>query len=128
MYSYSYFLGDRYKSYPNIIWVLGGDVKADDGGDFRAHYRAMAEGIITGITGDTAKWNEDSPLWDAALMTYHPDGGPMKNSSRWFHQDAWLDFNMIETFTFMDYVYKAVRQDYDLRDPIKPTVMGRACL
>ncbi|MCB0688598.1 MAG: DUF4038 domain-containing protein, partial [Saprospiraceae bacterium] len=114
----------RYRSNDHIIWVLGGDVQADFGGDFLGHYRSMAEGIIFGITGQNIAWNENSPYWNYALMTYHPDGSPMKNSSTWFHDDAWLDFNMIETFVNVNSVYEAVTQDYTLSDPIKPTVMG----
>ena len=124
MRSYGRFLGERYRSSANIIWVLGGDVQADAGGWFLDHYRSMAEGIITGITGETVRWNEDSPLWDHALMTYHPDGSPLKNSSLWFHDDPWLDFNMIETHRHRDSVYRAVHSDYELSDPVKPTVMG----
>ncbi len=121
---YGEFLGARYKDYSNIIWVLGGDVKADAGGDFLDHYRSMAEGILTGITGEEVPWNEESPYWDYALMTYHPDGTPFKNSSTWFHHDLWLDFNMIETFRHRDLVYEAVQKDYALSVPVKPTVMA----
>lgn len=124
MQAYGIFLGKRFLAYSNIIWILGGDVKADDGGDYLDHYRAMAEGIINGITGETIAWNEASPRWDYALMTYHPDGAPMRNSSHWFHNDPWLDFNMIETFNHVDSVYSAVRQDYILDNPVKPTVMA----
>jgi len=121
---YGEFLGERYRKYSHIIWVMGGDVKADDGGDFLEHYRAMAEGIIEGITDKKVKWNEDSELWEYAMMTYHPDGSPFLNSSRWFHEDPWLDFNMIETWQNRDSVYQAVRQDYVLTNPVKPTVMA----
>lgn len=124
MKSYGKFLGERYSDFENIIWVMGGDVKADAGGDFRPHYRAMAEGIVQGLTGKEAFWNQPSPLWDYALMTYHPDGAPYHNSSTWFHKDVWLDFNMIETFNNRDDVYQAVYNDYQLADPIKPTVNG----
>jgi len=124
MRSYGEFLGKRFRGYSNIVWVLGGDVQADAGGNHLDHYRSMAEGIITGITGEKVSWNEDSPLWDYALMTYHPDGSPLKNSSLWFHDDPWMDFNMIETHKSRDKVYQAVQQDYALADPVKPTVMG----
>ena len=124
MFDYGKFLGSLLEEYTNIIWVMGGDVQADKNGDFLGHYRSMAEGIIFGLTGKKAKWNERSPLWNQALMTYHPDGVPLLNSSKWFHKDAWLDFNMIETFKHRDQIYQAVQQDYDLKDPIKPTVMG----
>jgi len=124
MRSYGEFLGKKFMGYSNIVWVLGGDVKADAGSDHLDHYRSMAEGILTGITGETARWDEVSPLWDQALMTYHPDGSPLKNSSLWFHNDPWMDFNMIETHRSRDKVYQAVQQDYALVDPVKPTVMG----
>jgi hypothetical protein len=124
MKSYGRFLGERYRSFSNIIWVLGGDVQADAGGQYLDQYRSMAEGIVTGITGEIVRWNEDSPWWEFALMTYHPDGSHLKNSSRWFHDDPWLDFNMIETHRHRDMVYQAVRSDYELSDPVKPTVMG----
>jgi hypothetical protein len=121
---YGEFLGERYKTFSHLIWVMGGDVQADAGGPYLGHYRAMAEGIITGILGETVRWNQESPFWDHALMTYHPDGSPMRNSSRWFHADPWLDFNMIETHRSRNKVYAAVQQDYMLRDPKKPTVQG----
>jgi len=124
MNGYGNFLGQRFQDYSNIIWVMGGDVAADAGGDFLHHYRSMAEGIITGIAGETVQWDEESPLWDYALMTYHPDGTPLLNSSEWFHNDPWLDFNMIETYQSRNMVYKAVQHDYILDSPVKPTVMG----
>ncbi len=124
MKTYGEFLGKRYRQYSHIIWVMGGDVQADDGGDYLQHYRAMAEGVVKGITGEAVKWNEKSDLWDYALMTYHPNGLPMRNSSEWFHQDPWLDFNMVETWQHRDSVSQAVRQDYLMIDPVKPTVMG----
>ncbi|MEM9674738.1 MAG: DUF4038 domain-containing protein [Bacteroidota bacterium] len=124
MKSYGEFLGSRYQAYDHIIWVLGGDVKADGEGDYLPHYRAMAEGILTGVTDKKVAWNAPSPLWDQVLMTYHPDGAPFLNSSTWFHTDPWLDFNMIETFKNRESVYEAVAIDYGLENPIKPTVMG----
>ncbi|MDF9797156.1 hypothetical protein OKW21_002419 [Catalinimonas alkaloidigena] len=124
MHAYGKFLGERYRNENHLIWLMGGDVKADDGGDYLGHYRAMVEGILNGITDETVSWNEESPLWDFALMSYHPDGAPYLNSSDWFHKDAWLDFNMIETFTNVNDVYASVLEDYRITDPIKPTVMG----
>lgn len=116
-------MGKRYGSEPQIIWVNGGDVNADDGGDFLPEYRLWAEGLIKGITGEAIEWNEKSELWNAALMTYHPSGAPMINSSKWFHNDPWLDFNMIETHVYRDKIATSIRQDVKLNPP-KPTVMG----
>ncbi len=124
MKEYGKFLGERYGTFQHIIWVMGGDVKADDGGDYLSHYRAMAEGIIQGVTGKKIRWDQDSEYWDYAFMTYHPNGIPLLNSSRWFHKDPWLDVNMVETWQHRDSIYLAITQDYELTDPVKPTVMG----
>jgi len=42
MAGYGKFLGQKFKSYSNIIWVMGGDVQPDLGGNYLNHYRAMA--------------------------------------------------------------------------------------
>lgn len=123
IFQYGEFLGKRYGNEPNIIWVNGGDVAADNGGDFLPHYRLLAEGLLKGATGQNAKWDKESELWDEILMTYHPDGNPMVNSSKWFNNDPWLDFNMIETYVHQDSIVRAIWQDLNLENP-KPTVMG----
>jgi hypothetical protein len=38
------FLGKRYGNEPHIIWISGGDVQADQGGDYLPYYRLLAEG------------------------------------------------------------------------------------
>jgi len=120
---YGRFLGKRYGDEPNIIWVSGGDVSADGGGDYRQHYRLFAEGLVKGATGESVKWNEENEAWDEVFMTYHPAGTPMKNSSTWFHDDPWLDFNMIETHIHKDYIAASIRQDL-AKGPLKPTILA----
>lgn len=123
IFQYGEFLGKRYGGNPNIIWVNGGDVKANAGDPFLQHYRLLAEGLAKGITDKSVKWDEDSEVWDSIFITYHPDGTPMLNSSTWFHNDSWLDFNMIETYINRDSVAAAVRQDLSL-ESLKPTVLA----
>ena len=121
------FLGKRFKSSPNIIWVMGGDVKPVQGNkgiNKLAVYRSMAEGIMRGVTGKEVAWNDDNPARHEVFITYHPNGEPYKNSSDFFHTEPWLDFNMIETFVNRDQVYDAVLRDYFLDNPAKPTVQG----
>lgn len=109
--AYGKFLADRYKNEPHIIWVLGGDTAPTAGvGDRRAVYRAMAEGIVAGGGGQ-----------DNVLLTYHPC--PPRSSSEWFHDDPWLDFNMIETHKSQDRVVGVVTTDYN-KIPTKPTMLG----
>jgi hypothetical protein len=102
---YGKFLGNRYKNSPNIIWILGGDRKGEGYLDL---WRAMAEGIKS--TGDTH------------LMTLHPTA-PF-SSSDWFHEEPWLDFNIMQTghFRFDDEnSYLMIERDYK-KKPVKPTL------
>jgi hypothetical protein len=78
--TYGAYLGERYRAAP-IIWVLGGDRIPEQDQHF-AIIRAMAEGLRQGDQ-------------DTHLMTYHPQGG--RSSSEFFHDDAWLDFNMFQS-------------------------------
>lgn len=105
--AYGKFLADRYKNEPHVIWVLGGDT---DPGNKINVYRAMAEGIVEGGGGQ-----------DNVLMTYHPC--PPRSSSEWFHDNPWLDFNMIETHKSQDRVVGVVTTDYN-KTPTKPTMLG----
>lgn len=112
-YGYGRWLGDRYRSRRNIIWILGGDVAGDDGGLLEV-WRALARGIAGGVTG-----RED---YSRTLMTYHPCGEPCASSS-WFHTDAWLSFDMIETHTNPEKIAPMISADYHLPGA-KPTGIG----
>jgi hypothetical protein len=76
---YGRYLGTRYRGRPNVIWILGGDRNPDGREEV---WRAMAAGIAEGDGGNH-------------LMTYHPMGA--SSSSKWFHGDEWLDFNMLQS-------------------------------
>ncbi len=102
---YGRFLGERYRNRPNLIWVSGGD-RIPTGRE--SVYRALAYGLREGDLG-------------THLITYHPCGG--RSSSQFFHQDDWLDFNMIETWTDWPKVYPMVLADAFLL-PLKPVVLG----
>jgi hypothetical protein len=83
---YGRWLANRYKNKNNIIWVLGGDRIPDD--KAMAIWRSMAAGIAEGSGGH-----------DKALMTFHPQPNSVEDggSSKYFHNDEWLDFNMLQT-------------------------------
>lgn len=107
-YGYGQWIGNRYKDYPNIIWINGGD--RDGGGDNYPVWNALAEGI------KSADKNH--------LMTYHPWGE--HSSSEWFHKAHWLDFNMCQTgHGQRSYaIYKRIiARDYNLK-PEKPCFDG----
>jgi hypothetical protein len=112
--------------------VLGGDTKAQFQGydknqrysdyDYRHIYRAMAEGMVFGATGKSPKWNERDPAWDEVFLTYHPNGDYPYGSSQWFHADAWLDAHGVEVWKEVHDVYRAMLDDYQLSDPVKPSL------
>jgi hypothetical protein len=102
---YGRWLGRRYRSAPNIIWINGGDRIATG---FEEVYRELARGLREGDGG-------------AHLITYHPCG--WRSSSQYFHNEDWLDFNMIETWTEWSKIYPAIISDA-LRIPAKPVVLG----
>jgi hypothetical protein len=108
--TYGEFIGGRFADRPNIIWILGGDRPPEnEGKDYRPVWRAMAEGIRSRDTRH--------------LMTYHCWGE--NSSSKWLHQEQWLDFNMIQSGhrTKEMHNYDWVTADYRL-DPPKPTFDG----
>lgn len=129
---YGAFLGERYRNEANILWVLGGDAKAQIKGydknqnytdyDKRHVFRAMAEGVAEGVTGQELSWNEPHPAWDQLFITYHPDGDAADNSSQWFHKDPWLDANGVEVWREVGDLYVTMLGDYELDDPVKPSL------
>lgn len=110
--AYGRWIGDRYKNRSNIIWILGGDRNPRDGSSDVAIWRAMAEGIQTGVGGA-----------DRALMTFHPQpNGMAGGASQWFAGDNWLDFNMHQNGHCRDTpVYDYIGVSYN-RTPTKPTM------
>ncbi len=105
---YGEWLGKRYKD-AGLIWILGGD-RSVDSDEQKEIIRAMAKGLRKGDGG-------------AHLQTFHPPGG--SGSAKWFHDDAWLDFNMRQNGHTAEFTgrYDATRVDYD-RKPTKPVFDG----
>jgi hypothetical protein len=105
---YGEWLGRRYKD-AGIIWILGGD-RSVDWEDQKEIIRAMARGLRKGDGS-------------SHLMTFHPPGGA--GSSKWFHDDDWLSFNMRQNGHVAEFTgrYDKTREDYD-RTPIKPVIDG----
>jgi len=105
---YGQWLGSRYANKPNIVWIMGGDRRGNECGENDPEiWRALAIGI------KSADPNH--------LMTYHPRG--FTSSSYWFHDDAWLDFNMFESWRRPKFIHPAASADYK-RSPAKPVVNG----
>jgi len=111
---YGRWIGNRYKNQKNIIWILGGDRNPRNESDV-AIWRAMAEGIAEAVGGN-----------NKALMTFHPQPNAVEDggSSKWFHNDAWLDFNMFQTGHCRENnLWDRIEVVYN-RKPIKPVLDG----
>ncbi len=75
---YGRFLAERYKDEPNIVWIIGGDIR----GDVKPEVWETLARTIKSIDKNH-------------LMTFHPFGRSI--SALWFHEAEWLDFNMFQS-------------------------------
>ncbi|MBI5917608.1 MAG: glycoside hydrolase family 140 protein [Bacteroidetes bacterium] len=113
---YGRWIGNRYRNRTNIIWVIGGDRDPRDGSPDVEIWQALAAGVEEGTGGG-----------DRALMTFHPQPERIEaSSSRWFHNDNWLDMNMLQTGHCDDTpVWQRMEADWE-RSPAKPFLNGEA--
>ncbi|MCB0640706.1 MAG: glycoside hydrolase family 140 protein [Phaeodactylibacter sp.] len=113
--SYASWLAERYAAKNNIIWLNGGDAKGDQ-------QMAIWQAIGQAISAHAPRH----------LITFHPFG--RTQSSWWFHETDWLDFNMFQSghrrydqddtvLAYGEDNWKYVRDDY-ARAPTKPTLDG----
>lgn len=115
-YQYSRWIGERFKNKTNLIWMIGGDRNAVyKDKDYRNVFRAMAEGVADGVNGIDQQ--DQKADYSTTLMSYHPRKW-QPNSSEWFHNEPWLDFNSMQDQP-SDQI-TATEHDYKL-SPIKPT-------
>jgi hypothetical protein len=115
--AYTAWLANRYKNNWNIVWLNGGDIRGSD---------SMS---TWNIMGKTLRNNDPHHL-----ITFHPFG--RTSSSQWFHDAAWLDFNMFQSghrsydldtskneHRFGPDNYRFLHIDYNLK-PTKPSLDG----
>ena len=110
---YASWLAERYKHQSNVIWLNGGDIK---GSDETATWQAIGS-VLQQIT-------------QGQLITFHPFG--RTQSSTWFHNETWLDFNMFQSghrrynqdtigLSYGEDNWRYVVDDYG-KTPVKPTL------
>ena len=76
--AYGKFLAEGYKDAPNIVWMIGGDIRGD---------------VKTDVWEALARTIRDIDTHH--LMTFHPRG--RTTSAAWFNNADWLDFNMFQS-------------------------------
>ena len=112
---YATWLAKRYKEKSNVIWLNGGDIKGSD------------STVIWNTIGSTIR-----EICPGQLITFHPFG--RTQSSDWFHNEKWLDFNMFQSghrrydqdtigLSYGEDNWKYVVNDYN-KIPFKPTMDG----
>lgn len=99
---YGEWIGRRYKDRKNILWCLGGDrMPVHKGVDYRPVWRAMAEGIAYGVTGEHLSYDKDPEKWKKLLMTYHAchekETGKCSSFSGFPENEAWISFCMLQS-------------------------------
>lgn len=112
-YIFGKWIGNRYKDFDNVIWIIGGDRNPRENSTDVAIWNQMAEGIAQAAGG-----------YDETQMSYHPQPKENGGSSTWFHNEPWLDFNMHQTGHCANQgTYKHIFHDYKLT-PTKPVLDG----
>ena len=115
--AYARFLARRYRDRPNIVWINGGDIQGDVVPD------------VWEAIGSTLRAEDPNHL-----ITFHPFG--RMQSSKWFHDREWLDFNMFQSghrtyaqdneakdLRYGEDNWRYVETDY-ARTPVKPVLDG----
>jgi hypothetical protein len=111
---YGKWIGNRYKDRKNIVWVMGGDRNPRNERELSI-WRNMANGI-----GEAAGGH------DKVLITFHPQPNDLDEagSSKYFHNDEWLDFNMLQTGHCRENnVWDRIQVAYN-KAPVKPVLDG----
>jgi len=103
--AYGRWLGERHKDCPNVVWINGGDRWP---AEYAPVWQALGRGLHEGSGG-------------AHLITFHVCG--WHSSSQCFHNEDWLDFNFVQTWTDWTQIHAAVTTD-GLMTPRKPVLLG----
>lgn len=97
-------IAHRYRNAPNIVWSTTPHAIPE----FAPVLRELMAGLREGDAG-------------AHLITCKPDPGPY--SSSFIHAEPELDFNSIQTWTWVERIYPLVTADYQ-KEPVKPVLMA----
>jgi hypothetical protein len=115
MTAYGTFLGNRYKSYPNIIWVLGGDADPAQTSIY-IKLSELAAGIksvdtVHLMTFEASRWTSGNPA----------PGGGYSSLDVWSGPPFWLDLNWV--YLMPTSIPSGVASNYS-RSPWLPPFLG----
>jgi len=97
-------IAQRYQTVPTIVWSMTPEAKPE----FAPLLRELAAGLREGDGG-------------YHLITFKPDPAP--HPAGFLHDEAWLDFSVMQTWKWVEAIYPMVTLEYNLK-PVKPVLMG----
>jgi hypothetical protein len=97
-------LAGRYKDVPTIVWSMTPEARQE----FVPVLRELAAGLREGDGG-------------THIITFKPDPAPY--SSSFIHDEKWLAFDSMQTWSSVNLIYPMVTKDYGLK-PVKPVLMA----
>jgi hypothetical protein len=115
MTAYGTFLGNRYKGYPNIIWVLGGDADPAQSSIF-SKLSALAEGIKSSDTVHLMTFEASRSTNGVPVV----DGG-YSSLDAWREPPSWLNLNWL--YLTPTTIAKGAATNYS-RSPWLPPFLG----
>ncbi len=94
--AYGEFLAKRYKDFPNVIWIIGGDIQGDI-------HPEVWEALATSIKS----------IDKNHIMTYHPRG--RYTSAKWWSKADWMDLHTFQS-GHRKYGQRMGNKDYPIPD------------
>jgi len=124
-YAFGNWVGKRYASKTNIIWLAGLGIPQNSYFDIRSQVNALAKGIADGVNGVSN--NVGVTDYSTTLMGYYTWRWSY-TSAHWFGSEDWLDFNSVAEVPGREgtsqFQIPELESDY-ARTPVKPTwLMG----
>jgi hypothetical protein len=120
-YRFGQWIGKRYASHSHVLWIVSGEYDAING--YRLPISAEQKSIFVSMARGLGEAHNGTQL-----MTIHP--GAALTSSKDFHEEPWLDFNMLQSGHLIDSAaykmpdtYELIARDYALAHT-KPVLDG----
>ena len=120
-YRFGQWIGKRYAAHSHVLWIISGEYDAIN--SYRLPISAEQKSVFISMARGLREAHNGTQL-----MTIHP--GAALTSSKDFHEEPWLDFNMLQSGHFIDSAaykmpdtYELIARDYALAH-IKPVLDG----
>jgi hypothetical protein len=104
-YRFGQWIGKRYASHRHVFWIVSGEYDAING--YRLPISAAQKSIFISMARGLREAHNG-----AQLMTMHP--GAARTSSKDFHEEPWLDFNMLQSGHLIDSAVYKMPDTYEL--------------